>query len=170
MIESAVPLLRAPEAAMLAPFLNREATLVPVPRSAPLAERALWPAKVIADVLAKAGLGREVLPCIRRATAVRKSSSSPSKDRPSVGEHYESFAVDGQLVNPRSITLVDDVLTQGRTVIACALRLREAYPDAEIRAFAMVRTQGFVENFDKIVDPSAGVIKYYDSGKTFRDL
>jgi hypothetical protein len=169
LIESAVPLLRSADAAVLAPFLNGEATLVPVPRSAPLTEGALWPAKVIAEILAKAGLGKEVLACIRRVTAVRKSSSSPAKERPSVAEHYESFGVDEQLVKPRSITLVDDVLTQGRTIIACALRLREAYPDAEIRAFAMVRTRGFVENFDKIVDPSVGAIKYYDSGKTFRD-
>jgi len=169
LIESAVPLLQAAGAAVLAPFLDHGATLVPVPRSAPLTEGALWPAELIASILARGGLGGAVLPCVRRVTAVRKSSTSPAKDRPSVAEHYESLAVDGQLARPRSITLVDDVLTQGRTVIACVLRLRDAYPGVEIRAFAMVRAQGLVEDVERIVDPSAGVIKYYESGKTFRD-
>lgn len=170
LIRSAVPRLQGPDAAVIAPFLNPHATLVPVPRSAPLADGALWPAKVIADILAEAGLGANVLPCVQRATAVRKSSSSPAKERPSVAEHYESLGVTPQLIRPAQITLVDDVLTQGRTMIACALRLAEAFPDAEIRCFAMIRTLGFVENFDKIVDPSVGVIHYYEnSGKTFRE-
>jgi predicted amidophosphoribosyltransferase len=129
----------------------------------------LWPAKVIADILAAAGLGASVLPCVQRVTAVRKSSSSPAKDRPSVAEHYESLGVTPQLLRPAQITLVDDVLTQGRTMVACALRLAETFPDAQIRCFAMIRTQGFVENFEKIIDPSTGVIHYYDSGKTFRE-
>ena len=170
LVESAIPYLKRADAAALAAFLNSQASLVPVPRSAPLADGALWPAKVIAEVLVRKGLGREVLPCIRRAMAVRKSSSSPAKDRPSVAEHYESLVLDGQLVRPAQITLVDDVLTQGRTIAACALRLHEAYPDAEIRAFAMIRTQGFVENIEKIVDPAVGVIKYFEgSGKTYRE-
>ena len=170
LIESAVPLLEGLAAATLAPFLNAQVTLVPVPRSAPLAEGALWPAKVIADVLATAGLGGGVLPCVERVTAVRKSSSSPAKERPSVAEHYDSLDVQDQLIKPTQITLVDDVLTQGRTMVACALRLLEAFPEAEIRCFAIIRTQGFVDNVETIVEPSTGVIHYYQtSGKTFRD-
>lgn len=170
LIESAVPYLKSADAAVLAGFLNPQVSLVPVPRSAPLTEGALWPAQVIAGVLQRGGLGGDVLPCIRRATAVRKSSSSPAKDRPSVAEHLASLALDGQLARPAQITLVDDVLTQGRTMAACALLLHEAYPEAEIRCFAMIRTQGFVDNIDKIVDPAVGVIHYYEgSGKTFRD-
>jgi predicted amidophosphoribosyltransferase len=84
----------------------------------------------------------EAGPCIRRAAAVHKSSSSPGKDRPSVAEHLASLVLDGQLTNPEQVTLVDDVLTQGRTMIGCALLLHEAYPDAQIRAFAMIRTRG----------------------------
>lgn len=168
LIKSAIPRIKSENAAVLAPFLNGDAVLVPVPRSAPLADGALWPAKVIADILADEGLGQEVLPCVRRASAVRKSSSSPGKDRPSVDEHYESLAVDRELVRPARITLVDDVLTQGRTMIACARHIEEAFPDADIRCFAMIRTQGFVE-IEKIVDPSVGVIHYYPSGKTFRE-
>jgi hypothetical protein len=169
-IESALPHLRTPAAAALAPFLSPDVTLVPVPRSAPLADGALWPAKVIADILAAAGFGGTVLPLVERATAVRKSSSSLPKDRPSVAEHYESLAVQTQLLRPAQITLVDDVLTQGRTVFACAMRLIEAFPDAQIRCFAMVRTQGLVDNIERIIEPAAGIVRYYEnSGKTFRD-
>jgi predicted amidophosphoribosyltransferase len=49
----------------------------------------------------------------------------------------ESLAVTNQLLGPLQITLVDDVLTMGRTAFACALRLHEAFPGAEIRIFAM---------------------------------
>ena len=170
LISSVVPHLKSPPAAALAPFLSHEVTLVPVPRSAPLAEGALWPAKVIADILASAGLGAEVLPCIERVTAVRKSSSSPAAVRPSVAEHYDSLGMTAELIMPAQITLVDDVLTQGRTMFACARHLHEAFPHAEIRSFAIVRTQGFVDNVEKIVDPSTGTIRYYEnSGKTFRE-
>jgi hypothetical protein len=58
----------------------------------------------------------------------------------------------------------------GRTAFACAQRLHEAFPSAEIRVFAMIRTQGFINDIEKIVDPAAGTIIYYPaSGKTFRD-
>lgn len=170
LIQSAVPHLTSAAAAPLAPFLNQDVTLVPVPRSAPLTDGALWPAKVIADVLLEAGLGGDVLPCIERVTAVRKSSSSPANERPLVHEHYDSLGVVEELMRPAQITFVDDVLTMGRTMFACALRVHEVYPDAEIRAFAMVRTLGLVPDIDTIVDPATGTITYYQmSGKTHRE-
>lgn len=128
LIQSAVPHLTSAAAAQLATFLNADVTLVPVPRSAPLAAGALWPAKVIADVLYKAGLGSDVLPCISRVTAVRKSSTSPASERPLVHEHYDSLSVKEGLMQPAQITLVDDVLTMGRTMFACALRIHDVYP------------------------------------------
>ena len=44
-MESALPHLAKPEAEVLHPFLNPDITLVPVPRSAPLTENAVWPSK-----------------------------------------------------------------------------------------------------------------------------
>jgi hypothetical protein len=58
----------------------------------------------------------------------------------------------------------------GRTVFGCVLHLHEAHPEAEIRAFAVFRTLGFVDEIDKIMDPATGTITYYPgSGKTHRE-
>jgi hypothetical protein len=60
---------------------------------------------------------------------------------------------------PERITLVDDFITKGATVLAGAARLAEAFPDAEIQAFVLVRTQrpagdpGGKHLFRAIVDP-----------------
>ena len=74
-----------------------------------------------------------------------------------------------ELANPAEITLVDDVLTMGRTMCACANVLAEKFPDVKIRAFAMIRTQGFVDDIEKILDPSVGKIIGYSSGKAHRE-
>lgn len=168
-IEKALPHLKKLEAQVLAPFLNPDVTLVPVPRSAPLTDAALWPSKVIADVLAAQGYGSEVVPLIERVTAVRKSSSSPASERPLVPEHMDSMRVNADLIHPAQITLVDDVLTMGRTTFACASLLAEAMPESEIRIFAMIRTQGMVDEIESVLDPSVGTITGYPSGKTFRE-
>lgn len=157
------------ETAVLEPFLNPEVTLVPVPRNAPLPEGALWPSRVIADLLVEGGFGGEVLPCIERITAVQRSASAKPEDRPLWTTHYESLQVEGGLLAPAQITLVDDVLTLGRTTYACAQRIREAFPQAELRIFAMMRTQGFLPDIEALVDPSTGTITGYPSGKTHRD-
>ena len=169
-IKSAFPHLGKPVETIFNSFLNSEAVLVPVPRSAPLSEGAIWPSKIIADLLVENGFGKEVLPCIQRVTAVPKSSSSSSaKDRTSVQNHYDTLAVTDSLFSPRNITLIDDVLTLGRTTFACAMRLHEAFPQANIRVFTLMRTQGFIDNIEKLRDPSVGTISYNpSSGKTSR--
>lgn len=168
-IASAVPHLRDPKSDILQPFLGPDVTLVPAPRSAPLAEGALWPANVICDVLREYGFGQDVQTYLKRTKAVPRSSNSPAAERPLVPVHLESIEAERPFFVPDKITIVDDVLTMGRTTFACAELLREVCPDAEIRIFAMIRTQGFVEDIEKIVDPATGVIVGYPSGKTHRD-
>lgn len=80
-----------------------------------------------------------------------------------------SMQVNADMLAPVQITLVDDVLTKGSTTVACADLLQERFPDATIRIFAMMRTQGFVDDIEKIVDPSVGTIIGHASGKPFRD-
>jgi uracil phosphoribosyltransferase len=73
------------------------------------------------------------------------------------------------LLVPEQITLVDDVLTMGRTSFACASLLQAAFPLTKIRIFAMIRTQGMVEDIDTIFDPSVGIVTGYASGRSFRN-
>ncbi|WP_245729532.1 hypothetical protein [Salinihabitans flavidus] len=168
-IASAIPHLKNPKADILQPFLAPDVTLVPVPRSAPLPDGALWPAKVICDVLHENGFGCEVQTYLKRIRAVPRSSSSPAAERPLVPVHMESIHAERPFFIPDKITIVDDVLTKGRTSFACAELLRAVCPEAEIRIFAMIRTQGLIEDIEKIVDPASGVVVGYPSGKTHRD-
>lgn len=168
MILKTIPIIKSEDCEALHPFLSDDTTLVPIPRSSLLVENGLWPTKVIADVFVENGLGSEVLPCLVRTTAVAKSSSTSSADqRPSVQTHFDSLTVNANLLAPQKITLIDDVLTLGRTSLACASKLKEAFPDAEIRMFAMMRTRGFIPNIENLVDPQVGNITYNSySGKT----
>jgi adenine/guanine phosphoribosyltransferase-like PRPP-binding protein len=56
--------------------------------------------------------------------------------------------------------LIDDVVTKGRTLLAAATRVREALPGAEIRAFALLRTMGFIQGIDRLLDPCVGEIRW----------
>lgn len=168
-IASAVPHLQDPKADALRPFLGPDVTLVPVPRSAPLPDGALWPAKVICDVLHEHGFGQDVQTYLKRTRAIPRSSNSPAAERPLVPIHLESIEAERPFFVPNKITIVDDVLTMGRTSFACAELLRAVCPDAEIRIFSMIRTQGLQEDIEKIVDPATGTIIGYPSGKTHRD-
>lgn len=167
-IASAVPHLKDPKADILLPFLGSDVTLVPAPRSAPLPDGALWPAKVICDVLHEHGFGKDVQTYLKRMKAVPRSSNSPAAERPLVPVHMESIEAERPFFVPDKITIVDDVLTMGRTSFACAELLRDVCPDAEIRIFAMIRTQCLQEDIERIVDPATGIIIGYPSGKTHR--
>jgi predicted amidophosphoribosyltransferase len=147
------------------PFLgdhfNASVTLVPVPRSSPLIRPdALWPSLRICQAILARGLGADVLSCIERTRAVRKSSTARTGHRPGPAEHYASVRVvhEGRPA-PSAITLVDDVVTRGATFLGIVPRLEEAFPGVEIRCFAMVRTRSDVE-IDRLLDPVEGTIAY----------
>jgi hypothetical protein len=145
------------------------AVLIPVPGSAPL-QRADWVGARLAWCLKELRLGTKVCPLLRRRYPVKKSAFAATGERPSVLEHYASFAVETgclgmALAGERAfrqkglrLILVDDVITRGRTLLAAARRLREAFPGAEIRAFALLRTLGPREALHQVLDPCEGEI------------
>jgi hypothetical protein len=60
----------------------------------------------------------------------------------------------------RRIVLVDDVITKGRTLLAAAAKLRGQFPHADIRAFAMVRTMGFLHHAERLLEPCEGFVHW----------
>ena len=153
-------------------ILDREVTLVPVPRSHPIAPGNLWPARVIAETICDMGFGKQVIPILERHTAIRSASgSSSSNERPLIHEHIASLKINHQIIDTDNITIVDDIITQGRTSCACYELIQKAYPGKIIHIFAMMKT---MSNFDGsikelLIDPTIGTITRYPSGKSFRD-
>lgn len=162
--------LNRDESKLLHDFLNQDRILVPIPRSGLLKEDTIWPSLIIAEQLQNSGFGKSIETLLSRHTPLIKSSQQLGADnRPSVQDQMDSLLIEEAMFLHNKITLIDDVMTLGRTSFACALKIHEAYPETEIAVFAVVRTQGFVENIEAIFDPSIGEISYNEnSGKTNR--
>ena len=143
-----------------AAFFGPDVLLVPVPGSA-AQPGVRWVGERLAGCLRELGLGRSVQSVLCRRHAVRKSATSPAGLRPTVMDHYASFAVAAARAGrdlPARLVLVDDVITRGRTLLAGAARLREAVPQAEIRGFALLRTLAAGEAVRATPDPREGIV------------
>ena len=147
---------------LIAEFLPADGALVPAPRRTPrLSKDSLWPAQLLAESLVRCDLGGQVLPCLARVSAVPKSAFSAPGHRPDPNLHYDSLRVQLELLDrPRRITVIDDFVTRGATLLAAASRLQAALPATEIRAFALVRTMGLVAEIESIGAPCTGTIRY----------
>lgn len=143
---------------LLRDFFSSGPLLVPVPRSSLSVEGGIWPALNIAAALVERGIGAAVLPCLSRSSAVRKSAFAVAGARPRPAEHYDSIQCRSMVSDRSSLCLVDDVITKGATLLAAATRLQDAFPQANVSAFALVRTLGFVEDIEKMMDPAVGTI------------
>ena len=143
----------------LANVFSGDAVLVPVPGSARTGDRP-WGALRLAVALSEVGFALPVWIGLRRLYAVTKSATASGSARPSVQQHYESFAVMHAVRPTRSILLIDDVVTKGRTLLAAAARLSSVSMRLEISAFVLIRTQGFVDRLDHLTEPCLGVIRW----------
>jgi hypothetical protein len=151
---------QAKDSPLLAGFFGSTDVLVPVPGSTPYVAGGLWAAEHLALALLNEGLGGADWSGLRRVHAVRKSATAAPGERPTVNRHYESFFIERPPMVPDRIVLVDDVITKGRTLLAAASRVHDAFPCAQIRAFALVRTMGLVSGVQQLLDPCKGEIRW----------
>ena len=64
------------------------------------------------------------------------------------------------MLAPPIITVVDDVVTKGNTLLAAVSLLGSVFPNATVRGFAVLRTMGLVPEIDRIVDPCEGEVTW----------
>jgi predicted amidophosphoribosyltransferase len=148
----------------LSGFFAAGDVLVPVPGSEPRANASGCVAALLAEAFVHEGLGGTCWDCLQRVQPVRKSATSAPRERPTAQRHYESLAVEfaARAAEPARMILIDDVVTRGRTLLAAASRLRDAFPGARIQAFALLRTLGFAPRVDRLFEPCVGEIAWRD--------
>ncbi len=141
-------------------FFSDRPLIIPVPGCRASVAPPQGLAGGLAAALVAAGLGSANCGWLQRVRTVPKSGTAGAGRRPTVAQHYESMRVDRGGESPRSILLVDDIVTKGRTLLAAASRVREAFPESTVRAFALMRTVGFAPDVNQIVSPCVGVIRW----------
>jgi hypothetical protein len=145
---------------LLAGFFGPTDLLVPVPGSAPYSSGVPWASQDLAFALVKEGLGGAAWTGLHRVRAVRKSATAAPGMRPTVNRHYDSLYVERPTAPPEGIVLIDDVVTKGRTLLAAASRVQEAFPGVQIRAFALLRTMGLISEVEQLLNPCKGHIRW----------
>lgn len=149
-------------------FFKENTILVPTPSSSLQKANSLWVPQRLAKAMVKEGLGKDSIECLSRITPIRKAQTSHASDRPKALEHYNSIGIVETLDSPNEILLVDDIITRGSTFLGAANKLADSYPNANIRAFAAMRTISNPDEFEKFIDPCVGTIKLRDDGTTIR--
>src|SRR6266403_282131 len=92
-------------------FFNEHTLLVPIPNSPSSMRTSFWVARRLALTLQEVGLAEDVWTGLRRVSSVERSSSAWMWERPTVQQHYRSFAVIPSPKPPAEIVLIDDVIT-----------------------------------------------------------
>jgi predicted amidophosphoribosyltransferase len=145
---------------VLAEFFRAIDVLIPIPASEPSrSNRDYLPDRLAAAFVAE-GLASSAWMGLLRVRAVAKSGTAAPGRRPTVLAHYDSMSVvpGSDLPGDARLLLIDDVVTKGRTLLAAAMRLHEAFPQAHITAFALLRTLGFKDHLEGLLEPCVGRI------------
>jgi len=145
-------------------FLRPNAVLVPVPKSTLWKEGSLWVPDQIASSMVQVGLGGRAARLLVRTEAIPKAATSISSERPTALKHFQTLAIQKDLISAPEIVLVDDVVTSGAALLGSANRLLESYPNTPIRAFAAIRTISDSSVFEKVIHPVIGLIALRPNG------
>jgi hypothetical protein len=144
----------------IASFFPAGAIFIPVPGSSPSTRGGATASARVAVALWKRGLGKGVWFGLRRVRAVRKSATAAPGARPTLRAQFDTMVVEARLPDASHLVLIDDVVTKGRTMLAAAVRLREVFPLADIRGFALLRTMGYCAVVDRFLMPCTGIIEW----------
>jgi hypothetical protein len=91
---------------------------------------------------------------LSRTPSVRKSAIQAPADRPTLDHHRWSLRLSPErAVGIPRVVLVDDVSSNGTTMLACASVLRESLPAIEISGFAVGRTERDTADLARVIDP-----------------
>lgn len=107
----------------------------------------MWAPYILAKALAGHGPGAGVVPRLKRERAVRKAALSRLDERPIAADHRRTIAVE-PVAALNKVILVDGAVTAGAAPMGAAEKMRGAFPDVEVAAFAAMRTARF-HNFKK---------------------
>ncbi len=151
-------------------FLGPDTLLIPAPRSAPLIDaRALWPGHRICEELVGRGLGADIFPCLERHEAVPKAAFAGPGQRIKAQRHMETLQV-ATTLSLRShhvITIVDDFVTTGAMLLACASLVAAAFPSSTVICLGLVRR---LESVSELLSPCTGLITFDSAtGNTWRE-
>lgn len=125
-------------------FLNRTFVPVPPPRGDDDDDDAAEPASLrLARAYAAEGTACRVVTQFRRSRKLRK----PTKASPSVADHLATLVLTDAQVFP-GVVLVDVVVTQGSTLLACATRLTKLGWRGQVDALVVAYTRTRADRAD----------------------
>lgn len=150
-------------------FLGPDVVLVPAPGSSLRKPDTLWVPHRLCEALVAEGLGSRVLLALERHTAVPKSAFCSPGERPTVQKHHETIRAESTLPAPARLCIVDDIMTKGSTLLACASRLTEAFPGVDVVVFGMAKTMPFRAEHLRIDQPQTGIVRLNRWGSTTCD-
>lgn len=158
---AAAYIARQVQSGMFRDFFGKDVTIVPAPGSAPRPPSGIWPSGLLAAALgSRSFLGTEHR-LLERTKRVQKAAFARSlAQRPTAQTHFDTVNLSSSLtpIATDRITIVDDVVTTGATLLGCASRLNHAFPGAEVKGFALMRSlsrkvDGRDRQISRILDP-----------------